>query len=118
MGGRPPVVDTCLCWALGGLCRGPQSLLPSHPEEPSQGPAAAWPQPQAQGLALMEWIAKPAQCLGECLGLPLALGQVELGGLCPHQGQLSCPTDAPGGPSRRYRGDQPQARGGIAHKQC
>lgn len=41
-GGRPPAVDTCLCWALGGLCRGPQSLLPSHPEEPSQGPAAAW----------------------------------------------------------------------------
>ena len=35
-------VDTCLCWALGALCRGPQSPLPNHPEEPSQGPAVAW----------------------------------------------------------------------------
>ena len=75
-------------------------------------------QPQAQGLALMQWTAKPARCLGGCLGVPLALRQVELGGLCLHQGQLSCPTDAPGGPSQRYQGDQPGARGGVAHKQC
>lgn len=43
----------------------------------------------AQGLALMQWVAKPAWCLGGCPGVSLALGQVELGGLCLHR--VSCP---------------------------